>query len=95
MAYVLINNLLKNAIKHNLPQGSLSITVNQNSMVFENTGVPLKSKPEELFQRFKKDSTSIDSSGLGLALIKKVCDLYKMKITYTVSDQLHRFEIEF
>lgn len=95
LAFVLINNLLKNAIKHNINDGYLTITVFYNKMTFENSGMPLKTKPESMFQRFKKGNTSIESSGLGLALIKKVCDIYQMKISYAQHGTNHKIEVQF
>jgi signal transduction histidine kinase len=95
LAFILFNNLLGNAIKHNIANGTLKIITGPNSMVFENTGNKLKDDPEVFFQRFKKGSTAQDSSGLGLTLVQKICDLYRMKIAYTVNDRIHRIEIFF
>lgn len=95
MAYVLITNLLNNAIKHNVENGEILITLNDNELIIENTGLTIKEDPENFFQRFKKGSNSSESSGLGLALIKKVCDIYDMRINYSVSDNRHRIAIRF
>jgi signal transduction histidine kinase len=93
LAFVLFNNLIGNAIKHNIPNGTLSVRVTSDTIILENTGNKFKDDPETLFQRFKKGSNAHDSSGLGLALVKKICDLHQMTITYTVNDRMHRFEI--
>jgi signal transduction histidine kinase len=95
LAYVLVNNLLNNAIKHNVPNGSISIIINEENIIFENSGLALKTDPKELFKRFKKDSTSIDSSGLGLAIVKKVCERYNMTLDYVNQEDLHRIVINF
>jgi len=93
LAFVLIQNLIGNAIKHNVPGGRLFIQITDRDLVFENTGPALADPPETYFQRFKKGSISNDSSGLGLALIKKICDLHDMPITYTEREGVHRIVI--
>ncbi|SMD31659.1 Signal transduction histidine kinase [Reichenbachiella faecimaris] len=95
LAFLLINNLLKNAIRHNVDKGYLRIYTFQNRMVFENSGHQSNVDPQSLFQRFKKGNVSHDSSGLGLALIKKVCDIHQMTVTYTVQEVNHKIEIHF
>lgn len=95
LAYILVTNLINNAIKHNLDKGSIDVTLNDNELVIENTGKPTNEDPEKFFERFKKGSSSSDSSGLGLALIKKVCDIYKMKISYVVNKNRHKIVIQF
>ncbi|MEP2024201.1 MAG: HAMP domain-containing sensor histidine kinase [Reichenbachiella sp.] len=95
LAFLLINNLLKNAIRHNVNGGYLSISVFENKMIYENSGLPSEVNPESLFQRFKKGNSSKDSSGLGLALIKKVCEIHQMKVSYDVHETNHKLEIQF
>ncbi|MEQ6119299.1 histidine kinase dimerization/phospho-acceptor domain-containing protein [Reichenbachiella sp. MALMAid0571] len=95
LAYVLVTNLINNAIKHNLKQGSINIILNNDELIIENPGQPLSDDPENYFNRFKKGSAQSDSSGLGLALIKKICDIYDMRISYTVNEAKHRIAIQF
>lgn len=93
LAFVLFNNLIGNAIKHNIPNGTIMVRVTNDTLVFENTGRKLKVSPESLFQRFKKSTTSHDSSGLGLALVKRICELHQFRISYTENEGIHRFII--
>ena len=95
LAYVLVTNLINNAIKHNHSQGKIQITLNNDELIVENSGQPMYEDPENYFHRFKKGSAQSDSSGLGLALVKKICDIYKMSISYTVNDTKHRIAIQF
>ena len=95
LTYVLITNLINNAIKHNLKQGHINVILNNDELIIENSGVPLEGNPENYFQRFKKGTTTSDSSGLGLALVKKICDIYDMSISYSVNNQTHRIAIQF
>lgn len=95
LAYVLINNLLNNAIKHNVEGGQITITLTSDELIIENTGRALGDDPVKLFQRFKRKGTVTDSSGLGLSLVKKICDIYSMAISYTIQGEIHRMALRF
>jgi len=95
LADILITNLISNAIKHNVESGKLYIELSDNDVVFENTGLPLKIKPELLFERFKKSSSSENSIGLGLSIVKKICDLFNFRIEYVNENDLHTITIKF
>jgi len=89
-------NLISNAIKHNLDdQGTIVITLSKDILEISNTGNELPVEAERMFERFLKSSTSEMSVGLGLSIVKKICDLYKFKITYTCINKIHTTKIEF
>jgi K+-sensing histidine kinase KdpD len=44
---------------------------------------------EELFRRFKKENP--DSIGLGLSIVKQICELHFFEITYKYIDYRHAF----
>jgi signal transduction histidine kinase len=87
---ILLSNLLSNSIKHNFDGGSISIKLNEAVLLITNTGLKPKDNPEIYFNRFHKSTESKDSIGLGLTIVKKICDLYKINIKYEFSDGLHR-----
>jgi len=91
----LISNLLSNAIKHNIPNGKITITYTKESLLFSNTGNPLKGSPENLFNRFKKESTLKDSLGLGLAIIKQICDVNLWQLKYSCEKEIHTISVIF
>ena len=95
LAYILITNLLNNAIKHNMKNGTIEVTLDESELIIENTGEPVNGDPELFFGRFKKGSQVTDSSGLGLALVRKICDLYSIKVRYTINSNLHRLSLSF
>ncbi len=97
LIYVMITNLLNNSIKHNVEGGEINLRIRENELVVENTGLPLPKgeKANDLFLRFKKASQSKDSSGLGLALVKRIVDLYGMHIDYKVKENIHSISIMF
>lgn len=90
---ILLNNLFINAIKYNLESnGTIKITVDDNTFSIENTSPTDKINRQFIFERFNKTSTS-GSLGVGLSLIKKVVDFYNWQITYAHKDSVHKFKI--
>lgn len=92
---ILLLNLLKNAIYHNLPSGVLEIKMESNILVIRNTGKELDLNHPDIFKRFIKSSNRPDSLGLGLAIVKKICDYYNFKILYSYEQKFHILTINF
>ncbi|NQX41168.1 Signal transduction histidine kinase [Pedobacter steynii] len=89
LAAILISNLLKNAITHNIAGGTVNVSIGPNGLVISNTGRSVALDPEKVFKRFKKDSQAQSSTGLGLAIVKAIIDLYGFGIQYSYTDQHH------
>ncbi|MBS1646434.1 MAG: HAMP domain-containing histidine kinase [Bacteroidetes bacterium] len=88
-ASVLFDNLIKNAIKHNLPTGGIiKIEVSGQFIKISNTGLTPTVDTNKFFERFYKGSQS-NSLGLGLAIVQKICNIYSLKIEYTFKAPLH------
>lgn len=92
---LLINNLILNAIRHNVESGSIEIVINSDGFTIANTGSQDVLDGETIFERFKKNSLDTRSSGLGLAIVKEICDLYNWNITYTYKNSVHIFNVRF
>nr|WP_262918891.1 HAMP domain-containing sensor histidine kinase [Tunicatimonas sp. TK19036] len=95
LADILISNLLTNAIKHNFPEGYLDIHFTAAKLTVINSGPPLRHSPEQLFQRFSKDNPSTDSAGLGMAIMKVICDKYKIQLSYRSESDRHEVTLGF
>lgn len=95
LAEILIANLIKNAIRHNIQQGELKIKVASHNITVSNSGNELKIDAVNIFERFHKNSASPESLGLGLAIVKKICEIYKFNIRYYYEDKMHHFSIDF
>ena len=95
MAQVLISNLITNAIKHNIDNGTINIFLNKTFLLITNTGTALQNYPANMFERFKKDKVHSDSLGLGLSIVKKICDLYNFTVTYEYANNIHSIKIVF
>jgi len=66
--------LLTNAIRYCSKPGTIQISLDASQFVIANTGAPLNIRDEQIFDRFKKEHQSSDSLGLGLYIVKKICD---------------------
>lgn len=90
---MLLNNLIINSIKHNGDQNKfILIELNKKGLVISNSGAAGPIPKEDVFSRFKRFKTSEDSLGLGLSIIKKVCDFLAWEIRYEFSaPNVHRF----
>lgn len=95
LADLLVANLLKNAIVHNIDGGCIELEIGPQSLVIRNDGPPLGFSQEELFTRFVKNTRRTGSFGLGLSLVKKVCEYYNFTIEYSFDNQQHAFAIRF
>ena len=95
LAEILLNNLISNAIKHNLHNGSIFIKTSQSELLISNTGHPLQSNPADLFQRFHKEKSDSDSLGLGLAIVKKIADTNNLYVDYAYSHGIHTLQLKF
>ena len=93
LADLLIANLLKNAIVHNIEGGNIILETRPGSLSIRNDGPPLGFDQEELFTRFVRDTRRTGNFGLGLSLVKKVCEHYNFIIKYSFDNQQHTFMI--
>ena len=94
LAAVLLINLVKNAVVHNKPRGYITITLDNNSLIIENSGIDKPLDKEKIFSRFHADQSTQSSTGLGLAIVKAIGDLYGFQIAYQF-DQKHIIRIGF
>lgn len=92
---ILLNNLFSNAIRHNYVGGTIEIEFSALTLKIKNTGSPPVVPTEELFGRFKKSNQSIDSIGIGLAIVKKICEIFDHDVHYYYISSFHILEIKF
>ncbi|HEY5391008.1 MAG TPA: HAMP domain-containing sensor histidine kinase [Hanamia sp.] len=92
---ILLANLLQNAIRHNFIGGTIKIEIIDHTLSVSNTGEVLKVKSNEMFERFKKDIDKKESLGIGLAIVKSICDIYGIDIEYSYKRNEHIFKLVF
>jgi len=90
LAEILFNNLISNAIKHNIDNGKLNIIMTDEKISICNTGKNNSLTNSSIFHRFTKENSQ--SYGLGLSIVKQICDTHKLDIKY-IKDKLHCFTI--
>jgi two-component system OmpR family sensor kinase len=95
LAQLLLNNLFSNAIRHNVPGGKIDVQLSATELLLANTGQAPSVPVSELFGRFKKGNAALDSIGIGLAIAKRISELYGHRISYDYADGWHRIRIAF
>jgi signal transduction histidine kinase len=94
LAEIVVSNLIKNAIVHNVKGGIVEIAVHEKFFSVINTGSLKALSTEKLFSRFYKESSEKGTTGLGLSIVKAILDQYNGCISYTFSDK-HIMSIRF
>lgn len=95
LAEMLVVNLVKNAVRHNLRGGKLIVEVEKNFMQISNSGSGIPLDTDLLFKRFYKSSSSPESLGLGLSIVQKICALYGFEVSYKFDGKLHCMKVSF
>lgn len=93
LARVLFSNLIRNAIFHNKPNGTVNIEIG-TALKITNTSSVGQLDSQKIFRRFYKISDSGRSNGLGLAIVQAICNVYGFSISYSFSGE-HCFEVCF
>lgn len=95
LADILIMNLCSNAIRHNINQGHIFVTLKPGHLVISNSGPAPEVPPAQAFERFKRTSKRSDSVGLGLAIVKQICDVSGVEIKYAYNKNEHIVSLTF
>ncbi len=91
---IMFSNLLSNAIKHSAPGGTIQIIFQHKTFTISNPGKALANH-DKLFNRFHQENFTGSGAGLGLSIVKKICDLNNFKVDYKYNGGHHIFKIEF
>ena len=86
MLQEIIYNLCDNAIKYNVPGGSVNICAENNRLVVSDTGIGIPAEHKDrIFERFyrvdKSHSKASGGTGLGLSIVKHAVAYHKAEIT--------------
>jgi len=77
----LIDNILSNAIKYNKVKGNITITLDTNNLSIEDTGRGIKQEDiDYMFDRYARFDKSVGGFGIGLNIVKMICDEYNLTI---------------
>ena len=86
LADSLLQNLLQNAVRHNVPGGELMVALTPRELTISNTGPATTGDPARFFERFRKHNAASDSPGLGLSIVQQICAHYGYDLRYTLAD---------
>ena len=92
---VLISNLLKNAITHGTRGSDIGVGLHNCVVEIINPGDPLAFPEDQLFKRFIKGSGKEGSTGIGLEIVRKICNYYRINVEHAYSEGKHFFRVDF
>lgn len=92
LATTLITNLLKNAIVHSETSSSIDIVIEKNAVTLLNDGSTALNP--DIFNRFTRDLSKEQSTGLGLSIVQSIASIYHLKVEYSYTGK-HAFKIIF
>lgn len=90
----LLNNLVINAIRHtSTADGKIELSLSDHLLTVGNPsdGHPLDE--QALFQRFHTSADSSSGNGIGLAIVKAICNFHGWTVRYDFQDGKHIFKV--
>lgn len=93
LASILVNNLIKNSYVHNVQGGRVEIDLAPGSVTFRNSGCSYPLNPNLIYERFYQGSKKEGSTGLGLTIVKSICDMERLSLQYAYAGGMHCFSI--
>ena len=88
---ILLNNLLSNATRHNFSNGCIKIILKEKTMEISNSSKEKELNSQQMFLRFFSQDKKSRYNGLGLSIIKQICDVSGFSIRYLFTGNEHRF----
>ena len=80
-AYRLIDNLLSNAIKYSDVGDSILVTLKDNVLKVQDTGIGIDEKVQsDIFKRYQRENEERGGFGIGLNIVLAICKKYKIKL---------------
>ena len=95
LAYILLSNLIKNAIYHGSSETKIAIELSKARFTISNYSKTDSLEHLPLFERFQKFTTNTNSTGLGLSISKSIAESYGFSLNYFYKNSQHIFTIYF
>ena len=95
LCQLLLNNLISNAIRHNVEGGTIHVELLTDTLTIRNSGPEPSVPTNELFQRFKKGNQSSKSIGIGLSIVKQICEMRGLTVSYDFIKGYHVIIVRF
>lgn len=90
---MLLTNMVKNAFVHNIDGGTVRIVAEKGVLTVANTGAAEPLDADSVFQPFVHTQGNAASTGLGLAVVKAICEHNSMRVDYRFDDPFHTFRL--
>lgn len=96
-AKLLFSNLLSNAIKYSMPHKTIHIKLQEHTFIIEDEGIGIaEDKLEDIFQLYARGSSMAGGFGVGLSIVKQICDEYNIELHVTSKENVgSRFSLKF
>jgi len=79
--YRLIDNLISNAIKYSDIGDTITVTLRNNILAVQDTGIGIDTKmQEDIFRRYYRANEERGGFGIGLSIVLDICKKYKIKL---------------
>jgi two-component system, OmpR family, sensor kinase len=92
---ILCSNLISNAVKYREACSKIEVIIQNNYIIVANLGSQSLQEPNKIFSRYYRENNTLKSTGLGLTIVKKICDLHGFKVFYLYENHQHIFKIDF
>jgi len=76
----IIDNLITNALKYNRNSNGIKMVLQGNKLSVIDHGIGMR-HPERIFERYYREKSSMPGLGLGLGIVKSVCDHYRITVS--------------
>ncbi|RBQ29063.1 hypothetical protein CRU91_05630 [Aliarcobacter vitoriensis] len=90
----LIDNNISNAIKYSEIGSNIEIILKDNSLKFVSQGEKIKNV-NTIFKTYMRENVSLGGHGIGLSIVKDICDKYKIKIDVVSNENINIFSYNF
>ena len=94
LADTLLNNLFSNATRHNFLGGRIGVKLSTKQLTISNTSSQNELDSQRIFSRFYKQSDGKGHNGLGLSIIKQICEISGFVVHYSYYNKQHSFTVE-
>lgn len=93
---IMLNNLIVNALRHTTgDNGIIEIIITRNDLSVCNQADNGTLDATKIFSRFHTDDQAKGGNGLGLSIVKAICDYHGWTIQYSFQHQRHCFTVTF
>ena len=94
---LLFGNLIGNAIKYSPANSTLKLSIKEGTFTIQDEGIGIEEvKQKEIFKKFKRGTEYSGGFGVGLSIVKSICDEYGIVIELdSVPDEGTEFRLSF